>query len=602
LLLPLPLLLGLLVVAANCELLPSLPGASSLTTLLSAAPLLVVPTLLAVVALRAARRNSPSPWQRWLPASALLRLSAIATPVVVHAFWQTSQFGDWLDRLAWDSHLGRMVLAMLPVYLAELPRIPCSTLAGSVVDVRAEVGADVAVARGLLPVWVDVAEFARMRLGGPLLVAMPLLLLGALLDLLQLDRSVYTFVVATAPGVLLGTLAFLLVAVAVLPRWFRVAFAVRPLPEPIGTRLRATAAKLGFPPQRLWLLPTGMRALNAMLVGPLPFGRCLCLTDGLVRELDADALSGVVAHEVGHAQRGHPAILIGLVVIVPLALLLPMRTIDFDAWDVVVRASALLGAAIAAWFVVRTLAHRFEHEADAASVAALGAAPCSRALLVVSRLAMPVEHGWFGRMFTLHPDEPSRWQRMRRYEGEPAFRSSFERQGRWLRIGVLGVLAVALVLGAFGSRFDWPYEQVIWRLSAGDHASALQSAQAIGDDVPARWQRIWRYVREDLAVAAALAPATAAPSAEGANGASPASHDGWSRGEDVLLSTGPAAARPWFAMVLSAADEATAVQRAVLGYCDAAAEGDTARMAAIATVVREIGVPPRLERVFAAPQ
>lgn len=596
-LLPLPLLLGLLVVAANCELLPSLPGASSLTTLLAAAPLLVVPTLLAVTALRAARRDTS---QRWLPPSAVLRLSMIATPVVVHVFWNVSQFGDWLDRLSWDSHLGRVVLAMLPVYLAELPRLPVGTLAGSVIDVRAEVGAGVPIARELQPVWADVAEFARMRLGGPLLVAMPLLLLGVLLDVLQLDRRVYSFVVATAPGVLLGTIAFLLVAVAVLPSWFRVAFAVRPLPEPIGTRLRATAAKLGFPPQRLWLLPTGMRALNAMLVGPLPFGRCLCLTDGLVRELDADALAGVVAHEVGHAQRGHPAILIGLVVIVPLALLLPMRTIDFDAWDVVVRSSVLLGATIAAWFVVRTLAHRFEHEADAASVAALGAAPCSRALLVVSRLAMPVEHGWFGRMFTLHPDEPSRWQRMRRYEGEPAFRSNFERQGRRLRLGVVGVLVVALALGAFGSRSDWPYERVIWRLSAGDHAEALQSAQAIGDDVPEHWRRVWRYVREDLAVAAAVAPAT--PSVAGTGGAPLLRDDeGWRRGEDILLANGPAAARPWFAMVLSAASDPTAVQRAVLGYCDAAAEADTVRMAAIAAVVRDLGVPPRLEPVFTTP-
>ncbi|MFY9346075.1 MAG: M48 family metalloprotease, partial [Planctomycetota bacterium] len=532
-LLPIPLLLGLLVVAANSELLPSLPGASSLATLLTGLPVLALPALLAILALRSARTGITSGRTGVVPPRSLLRLSALATPIAVHAFWQLTQWGDWLDRLAWDSHLGRMLLAILPAFVAELPRLPWSTLAGSSIDVRAEVAPGLPIAPALLPTFADVAEFARMRLGGPLLVAMPLLLLGALLDLLQLDRGLYTFVACTAPGVLLGTLGFLAVAVVVLPFWFRFAFAVRKLPEPIATRLRATARALGFPPDRLFVLPTGMRALNAMLVGPLPFGRCLCLTDGLLHELDADALDGVVAHEVGHAQRGHPAILIGLVVVVPLALLVPLRALDVESWDVVVRAAAIVGSVVLAWLVVRTLAHRFEHEADAASVAALGAAPCSRALMVVSRLAMPVEHGWFGRLFTLHPDEPRRWQVMRRYEGEPAFRTGFEATSRWLRRSIAALVVAAVGIAVFGSRSDWPYEQVLWRLAAGDHAAALRSARELSDEVPASWQRTWRFVREDLAVAAVIAPdATDADSARVALG------EAWRRGEDTLVAEG----------------------------------------------------------------
>lgn len=593
--LPFSLLLGLMVVAANSELLPSLPGAASWSTLLPAMLVLVVPTALAVAARRSVQASTLSGRVPLVPPRALLRLSALATPLAVHAFWQWASYGDWLDQLAWDSHLGRMVLAIAPVFLAEVPRLPWCTLANSAIDVHTELRSFGPGTAMLLPAWSDVAEFARMRLGGPLLVAMPLLLLGCTLDVLRLDERLYALVLCTTPGVMIGTASFLLLAIAVLPFWFRLAFAVQPLPEPIGARLRATARKLGFPPQRLFLLPTGMRALNAMLVGPLPFGRCLCLTDGLVRELDVDALEGVVAHEVGHAKRGHPAILIALVVIVPLALSVPLRSLELEQWDVVVRASGLLGVLILSWFTVRALAHRFEHEADATSVAALGAAPCSRALMVVSRLAVPVEHGWFGRVFTLHPEEPRRWQLMRRYEGEPAFRARFEAHSRGLRYVVAAVVMLALVAGAIWSRLDWPFERVLWRLNAGDHAGALQATVELGDHMPERWQHAWRGIREELVVVQELAP-----HAVDAGSARAALQGAWSRGEQVLLTAGPAAARPWFALALGRAEAPTPLQRAIHGYCAAAGDADTVRMEEIAELVRRLGVPDRLRPVFGA--
>ncbi|MFY9340956.1 MAG: hypothetical protein WAT39_00610, partial [Planctomycetota bacterium] len=70
-------------------------------------------------------------------------------------------------------------------------------------------------------------------------------------------------------------------------------------------------------------------------------------------------------------------------------------------------------------------------------------------------------------------------------------------------------------------------------------------------------------------------------------------------GEDTLVAEGPAAARPWFAMAIGALDAPTSLQRAITGYCDAAADNDTARMAAIAAVVRRLGPPERLQAVFA---
>lgn len=592
--LPLPLLAGLLVVAINGELLPTLPGAATLARVLPALAMLLLPTILAMAALRSVRRALLTGRDGAIPPRALLRLSAAGVPLVVHGLWFFGAYGDLVDQLAQDSHLGRMVLSTLPVFLAELPRLGWSTLAATTCEIHDEIGRAGPLDASLLPRRHDVAAFVRMRVGGPLLVALPLLLLGASLDLLQLHRELYVFVLVTTPGLTLGSLAFLTLVVGLLPFWFRIAFGVAPLPEPPGEQLRAAARALGFPPHRLHVLPTGLRALNAMLVGPLPIGRSLCLTDGLLRELDADSLTGVVAHEVGHARRGHPALLLALVVVVPLLLLAPLRLAEFESIDPLLQAVLLVAGFVVAWTVVRALAHRFEHEADVASVQALGAGPCTRALMVVSRLALPVPHGFFGRVFSLHPDEPARFQVMRRYEGEPAFRERFDARGRTLRRGVLLVLLVAAAAGAWACLREWPLERVLFHLHAGHHAEALQRAAEVGE-VPERWRTAWRHVEEDLAVVREIAPtASDWPTAAEAL-AGPA----WQRGEAVLLATGPAAARPWFAMALGAMTEATVFQQALLAYCEAAAEHDPLRMADLAATMRRLGVPPRLAKVFA---
>jgi hypothetical protein len=102
-------------------------------------------------------------------------------------------------------------------------------------------------------------------------------------------------------------------------------------------------------------------------------------------------------------------------------------------------------------------------------------------------------------------------------------------------------------------------------------------------------------MQEELAVARELAPSAADwPSAQEALGAR-----AWRRGEDVLVERGPAAARPWFALWIGASPSATGLQRALHAYCQAAADNEPVRMAELADVVRRIGVPPRLAKVFA---
>jgi Zn-dependent protease with chaperone function len=447
-----------------------------------------------------------------------------------------------------------------------------------------------------LPQREEVLGAVRLRLGWPLLLLMPITLLGLVPEVLQAHRSSFVFALVTTPGVMLAGVVLLLASVLLLPWCFRFAFGPRPLPEPAGGRLRETARRLDFPPGSVLQLPTGMRTLNAMMVGPLPFGRCLCITDGLLRTLDVEALNGVVAHEVGHARAGHPGLLLTIALVLSATALAAVRCLELDQQAPFVQAGLLLGGMLLVWAIVRSMAHRFEHEADAASVDALGAGPCTEALRVVSRLAMPVAHGWLGRATSLHPEEPARWQFMRRYELDPAFRADFVASGRRLRFGILAAAAGAMVITGLGWSLDWPFEQARWRLHAGDVVAAHELAQA-APAVPKRWQPAWLEFEQDLRVARELAP----EARDWATAQARYAAAGWSRGEAELLAKGPAAARAWFGCALAAIEHPTAVQRAIYAFCAAADDIDLDRMEAVKVTLQRLGVPERLAPVFADP-
>jgi len=594
--LPFTFLVGLLVVFANRELLPPVAGSGRLDVLLPFVLLLAVPAVLALLSLRIVRASLITGRLGLVPPRALLRLSAVATPMSLHLVLGPGGWSELCSRFAAGSQLVDILLLLLPLFAAEVPRLVVATAAELHLEFVRELVVVRRVEAAVLPQLVDLLPVVRGRLSWPLLLVMPCAMFGAGVDLLQLDRELYSLFLATTPGATIGTLSFFVLASGLLPFWFRFAFGiVRSVPEPAGSRLRQTAAMLGFPPQRVMFLPTGMRAMNAMMVGPLPIGRFLCVTDGLVRMLDIDALTGVVAHEVGHARKGHPLLLMTLAAVVPLLLPAPLRLLQLDRLDTGTQALIAVAAVVLLWTTVRAVAHRFEHEADAASVEALGAGPCTRALMAVSRAAMPVSRGLLGRHFTLHPEERLRWEFMRRYEGEPLFRAAFEARGRFLRATVAAVLAVVAATAAWAWTLEWPLEKAVWRLHAGDFVGARAAVAAVGEAVPEHWQRNWHRLESDLAVVVELAPmATDWESARSA-----LSGSAWPRGVEVLLQVGPRAARPWLAWAIAVDPGAALVDRAVLDYCEAAADEDPERMTAASQVVRRLGVPRGLEPVFA---
>ncbi|MEC8651599.1 MAG: M48 family metalloprotease [Planctomycetota bacterium] len=592
--LPLPFLAGLLVVVGHREFGGALPGQGVVDELAWALCLLVAPWALAAAARAAALRSLLSGRRPAAPMSAMLRLSAIATPLALHALFELGCYSDWIDRAAPSSHALRAVLALLPLYVAELPRLAVATMAAALVEARFESRAALRVSSVYLPSWRDVWPSVRLQFGWPLLALMPALLYGAGMDLLELWRDGYVFVVATAAGMSLAAMGYLLAVAALLPFWFRVAFAVSDrLPESHADSLRATAEQLGFSPRRLFVLPTGSRAVNAMMVGPLPFGRMLCFTDGILEMLDPRSLAGVLAHEVGHARMGHPGLLALLGLVVPAMLLSPLRLLDVEGDDVVTALLVMAVVMTTLWLALRALARRFEHEADVSTLQVLGAEPCSRALITVSQSTLPVGGFFRSRVLSLHPEERARLETMRRYEVEPEFRARFDRGSANLRRALAAVLMTSIAVGAWFWSVDWPNERVAVQFYRGDFAAARRSLDAI-ESVPERWREPLQRIRSQLDTADELQPGlerwrdvqrALVPAA-------------WRRGEEVLIQDGPAAAYPWLALAVTAMPAPTTTEYAIYEYAKAAAERDPDRMAALARIVWRLGVPASLAEVF----
>jgi len=596
--LPIAFLAGLFVVLGNCELADTLPGEGVLDDLVWTACLLVAPWTLATLARSAATRSLLTARPAAVPPRVLLRLSALATPLVLHVLFSLGAYGDWIDRLAPDSHALRVALALLPLYAVELPRIAAATMAEACVGGGFDARPPQPVAPVFLPGWADVRALVRFRFGWPLLVLAPALMFGAAMDLLSLWRPVYVFVLASAAGMSLAAMAFLVLVAVTLPWWFRVAFGVvRELPEPAGEMLRETAARLEFSPRRLFVLPTGERAVNAMMVGPLPFGRLLCFTDGLLNALDPRSLTGVLAHEVGHARMGHPGLLALLGFVVPVMLLSPLRLLDAGESAALILGVGMLALLLLVWFALQALARRFEHEADVSSVQVLGAEPCSRALRTVTRSTLPPRPSLRARLMSLHPDERARLETMRRYEQEPEFRAGFDRASKRLRGALALAVAVAVAVGVVFWTLDWPRERVLVRFYRGDFVGAREALDDAGA-LPSRWQEPMAQLRAQLDAADELQPGLE-DWASVERAVVPAA---WRRGEETLLESGPAAAHPWFSLALTAMPAPTTTERAIHDYCAAAAAGDPDRVLRLGRIVLRRGAPQRLQAVFAGYQ
>jgi Zn-dependent protease with chaperone function len=504
----------------------------------------------------------------------LARLSPLLLPACYAALLGPGGWLDLCERWSGASFLAELALLLSPLLVAESLRI--------VVQSREDADPD-----GVFGLW----PLLRSRFAFVALFSMPWVALAAIGDVLQADRGAFAFVVGTGIGLTLGTLAFVLLIASLLPFAFRLALGLSSsLPEPVGTQLRETAAALGFRGRAVLLLDSGMRTVNALLVGPLPWPRYLVITDGLFAVLDAHALRGVVAHEVGHAQAGHPAMLLALFVATPLLLANVGQQIPADDLASPTMLLAALVLALGALWTLRKVSHRFEHEADVLSAIALGGAePCIQALQRVGE----VVHGEPDRATMLHPSESSRVALLRRFASDQAFRARFALRGLRLRRTIAAAVFLAIVAGSLSWLRSWPHESAALAFHRGDFATARARVDAVGTNVPeAQWEW-WERFRLELDAATAIA-------GDGGDWESirgKLAEEGWRRGIETLLREGPAAARPWVA--LATEDEARSpLRRSVLLYCEAAVDADLARMDELVLHIRRLGAPAELAPVF----
>ena len=567
--LPTAFLLGVVALLLSSQFFLVLPGAGSLWGALLVLPVLAVPSLLSGLSVQVLRRrirqatNADKDLQIGGYLRFLQRLAILAVPCAYTTFLVAGEYLDLAEQWSGDSFLARVLLLLAPLLVADAARIA--------VECRG-VGSlgDEAVRRDL-----------RTRLAIIGLFTMPWVLLAAVGDVVGTHRELSVFLLSTSVGSSLGVLAFVLLLGLLLPVAFRFLFGLTSrLPEPQGEELRRTASALGFSRRAVLWFDSGLRTVNALLVGPLPWPRYLVLTDGLAAVLDTSALRGVVAHEVGHAQAGHPALLLAMFVAIPVLLLSGLNQVDpLALTDVQWVLLAVVVVALGVW-LLRLAAHRFEHEADVLSSVALGGAePCIQALQRVGRVIQQEPE----RGSLLHPSEKNRVDLLRRFAADAQFRARFTIKGlRLRRVIIVALLSSALVAG-WSWYTAWPLEKAAVQYQVGDLKAARAQMESVGSEVPVADRGWWEKFRENLQAASAVA----GDGGEWSDLQPVFSSEGWKRGVATLLAEGPESARRWFALAVHS-PQREPLRESLLLYCEAALDNDQQRMQELAAHIRTL--------------
>ncbi len=575
--LPVAFVIGLVALVAAEQMGAVLPGSGSSVAMLTWSLAMATPALLAAFSRQALRRALARGRHPGLGVRLPLRLLPGAVPVVYFLLLTEGTWLDLADGLGGGSDTARVGWLLLPLWCLELLRL----IGESAVHRRLRT-AGLTDGDGLL----------RERLAMLLLVSIPMLLYGVASDVLAQGRGLEVLFHASATGTIVGLGVFLLAMSVLMPLVFRVLFRVSAaLPWTVADELRATARAMGFAPRQVLEMRTDHRLVNAALVGPLPWPRYLVLTDGLLAALDTTALRGVVAHEIGHARARHPALLLLLFVVVP-ALLLPLLEL-LGAGELAPLGGLALAAGVAGLGLatLRLVGHRFEHEADIASVRVLGASPCVSALRRVGEITGQDPR----RGGLLHPSELRRIECMVRWETEPEYRARFQASGRRLRTGIVAAVVLAAVVGSWSCWRLWPVERAAVALYRGDVPAAQAAAAAVGTAVPSGQWEPWLRLQEEIEAAAAIAPAGGPWS----DVAPRLAEMGWQRGLEVLRQEGPVAARRWFALAI-VGDAPSAVRRCLYLYCQAEHEGDHERADRIRRHLLGLDLPPDVRPALGA--
>lgn len=316
--------------------------------------------------------------------------------------WLFGQMAVWSPAGLWDDALFIVVAGLL----LGIPSLPFEWIAQFRVEAR--FGFNQATP-GL---WIA-DKFKGLLLG--LAIGFPLLWL--LLALVRWMGSSWWI------GAFATILGFQLLMIVLYPKLILPLFnKLTPLPEgELRTRLLALADRTGFKTSAIEVIDGSKRSThsNAYFTG---FGRFrrIVLFDTLINQLTPEELEAVLAHEVGHYQRGHIPKMIALSAatlagaFAALAWLASSlwfnRTFGFPAGEIAPSflLFGLLSGLVTFWFspLSNVLSRKFEYEADDFARVAMGSsAPLIAALrkLAQKNLTNLTPHPWFSGFYYSHP-------------------------------------------------------------------------------------------------------------------------------------------------------------------------------------------------------
>lgn len=197
---------------------------------------------------------------------------------------------------------------------------------------------------------------------------------------------------------------------------------VEPLPDgELRRRLVRLLDRCGVRDHRLYLLRSSARSTqaNAQVSGTARRPR-IVLGDTLVDLLKADEIEAVVAHELGHIQRGHLRVQIAMIGSGSLAMVLAAAALTADIAEPGLRLAVAWLLLPSLWFFalpfVNGTYRRYEFEADASAAAHASGAALARALrtLTANNRNAPLADAWYERVYHTHPATHERLDRLDR--------------------------------------------------------------------------------------------------------------------------------------------------------------------------------------------
>lgn len=197
---------------------------------------------------------------------------------------------------------------------------------------------------------------------------------------------------------------------------------LEPLPAgALRSRLEALLSRSGARVQRLFVQASSARSAqaNAQVSGSARAPR-IVLGDTLLAMLQADEVEAVVAHELGHLQRGHLRFQLLMIAAASFLMVMVAAALTAGIAEPAARLAIAWALLPSLWFFALPLTNywyrRFEFEADDSAARQASGAALARALRQLTRnnRNAPLADRWYERVYHTHPATSERLARLDR--------------------------------------------------------------------------------------------------------------------------------------------------------------------------------------------